>query len=139
MFRSVIEELVSKCRFMSVSLYRMCDCVYVMFLFVLFMGAVGAEEDTVLCEMLGSPESPLLSKGGDITIGGAFSIHSQISKTPLSFTDNPERLLCSRYCLLSRLLVSKQTKSLLTCENCSYSFQDKSQRISLCPNNDFCH
>ncbi|XP_076591348.1 extracellular calcium-sensing receptor-like [Chaetodon auriga] len=74
----------------------MCDCVYVMLLFVLFMGAFGADEDTVLCEMLGSPESPLLSKEGDITIGGAFSIHSQISKTPLSFTDTPERLKCSR-------------------------------------------
>ncbi|XP_044059164.1 extracellular calcium-sensing receptor-like isoform X2 [Siniperca chuatsi] len=54
------------------------------------------EEDTMLCEMLGSPEYPLLSMEGDITIGGAFSIHSQISKPPLSFTDSPEPLMCSR-------------------------------------------
>lgn len=79
----------------------MCDCLYVMLLFVLFMGAVGAEEGTALCEMLGSPEFPLLSKEGDISIGGAFSIHSQLSKPPLSFTDTPEPLICSRYCLLS--------------------------------------
>uniref|UniRef100_A0A3B4VQN4 Olfactory receptor C family, j1 n=1 Tax=Seriola dumerili TaxID=41447 RepID=A0A3B4VQN4_SERDU len=46
--------------------------------------------------MLGSPEFPLLSKGGDFTIGGAFSIHSQITKPPLSFTDTPEPLICSR-------------------------------------------
>uniref|UniRef100_A0A3B4FLF6 Olfactory receptor C family, h1 n=1 Tax=Pundamilia nyererei TaxID=303518 RepID=A0A3B4FLF6_9CICH len=46
----------------------------------LFMGVCRAEENTVLCEMLGSPEVPLLTKKGDITIGGAFSIHSQISK-----------------------------------------------------------
>ncbi|XP_056230607.1 extracellular calcium-sensing receptor-like [Seriola aureovittata] len=46
--------------------------------------------------MLGSPEFPVLSKGGDFTIGGAFSIHSQITKPPLSFTDTPEPLICSR-------------------------------------------
>uniref|UniRef100_A0AAQ5ZRW0 G-protein coupled receptors family 3 profile domain-containing protein n=1 Tax=Amphiprion ocellaris TaxID=80972 RepID=A0AAQ5ZRW0_AMPOC len=54
------------------------------------------QEDSPLCEMLGRPEFPLLSKKGDITIGGAFSIHSQISKPSLSFTDNPEPLTCSR-------------------------------------------
>ncbi|XP_035535773.1 extracellular calcium-sensing receptor-like [Morone saxatilis] len=74
----------------------MCGCIYVMLLFLLFMGAFGAEEDTALCEMLGSSEFPLLSKEGDISIGGAFSIHSQISKPPLSFTDTPEHLICSR-------------------------------------------
>uniref|UniRef100_A0A671U7F7 Olfactory receptor C family, h1 n=1 Tax=Sparus aurata TaxID=8175 RepID=A0A671U7F7_SPAAU len=46
--------------------------------------------------MLGSPDFPLLSKEGDITIGGAFSIHSQISKPPLSFIDTPDRLKCTR-------------------------------------------
>ncbi|XP_045929705.1 extracellular calcium-sensing receptor-like [Micropterus dolomieu] len=74
----------------------MCDCVYVMLLFVLFIGAFGAEEDSALCEMLGSPKFPLLSLEGDITIGGTFSIHSQLSKPLLSFTDTPEPLICSR-------------------------------------------
>ncbi|XP_037317044.2 extracellular calcium-sensing receptor-like [Pungitius pungitius] len=46
--------------------------------------------------MLGSPEFPLLSKEGDITVGGAFSIHSQVSKPLLSFTNDPESLTCSR-------------------------------------------
>uniref|UniRef100_A0A3B5B8C1 Extracellular calcium-sensing receptor-like n=1 Tax=Stegastes partitus TaxID=144197 RepID=A0A3B5B8C1_9TELE len=45
--------------------------------------------------MWGRPEFPLLSKQGDITIGGVFSIHSQISQPSLSFTDNPEPLICS--------------------------------------------
>ncbi|XP_067364257.1 extracellular calcium-sensing receptor-like [Channa argus] len=81
---------------MCVSLERISDCVYVMLLFVLFMGAIGAEEDPALCKMLGSPEFPLLSKEGDIIIGGVFSIHSQISKPPLSFTDTPEPIKCSR-------------------------------------------
>ncbi|XP_042342899.1 extracellular calcium-sensing receptor-like [Plectropomus leopardus] len=74
----------------------MSACVYVMLLFVFFVGVYGAEEDTVLCEMLGSPEFPLLSREGDITIGGAFSIHSKISQPPLSFTDTPEPIKCSR-------------------------------------------
>uniref|UniRef100_A0A672Z047 Extracellular calcium-sensing receptor-like n=1 Tax=Sphaeramia orbicularis TaxID=375764 RepID=A0A672Z047_9TELE len=54
------------------------------------------EEDDALCKMLGMPEFPLLSKDGDIIIGGAFSIHSQISKPSLSFTDIPEPLTCTR-------------------------------------------
>ncbi|XP_041654154.1 extracellular calcium-sensing receptor-like [Cheilinus undulatus] len=56
----------------------------------------GAKEDPMLCKMLRSPEFPLLSKEGDITIGGAFSIHSQISEPSLSFTGTPEPLTCSR-------------------------------------------
>ncbi|XP_060902736.1 extracellular calcium-sensing receptor-like [Labrus mixtus] len=67
-----------------------------MFLFLLFVGTFGAEEDITHCKMLGSPEFPLLSRKGDITIGGAFSIHSQISKPSLFFTETPERLTCSR-------------------------------------------
>uniref|UniRef100_A0A3Q1IME3 G-protein coupled receptors family 3 profile domain-containing protein n=1 Tax=Anabas testudineus TaxID=64144 RepID=A0A3Q1IME3_ANATE len=49
----------------------MSDCVHAMILLVLFMGTIGAEEETTLCEMLGNPEFPLLSKDGDITIGGS--------------------------------------------------------------------
>ncbi|CAG6001827.1 unnamed protein product, partial [Menidia menidia] len=56
----------------------------------------GTEDDTSVCEMLGSPEFPLLSKKGHVTIGGAFSIHSQISKPSLSLNDTPEPLICSR-------------------------------------------
>uniref|UniRef100_A0A8C4ZNA9 Olfactory receptor C family, h1 n=1 Tax=Gadus morhua TaxID=8049 RepID=A0A8C4ZNA9_GADMO len=46
--------------------------------------------------MLRSPEHCLLSKEGDVTIGGVFSIHSQISSPLLSFTDTPNSLTCSR-------------------------------------------
>ncbi|XP_069004362.1 extracellular calcium-sensing receptor-like [Embiotoca jacksoni] len=74
----------------------MGGCIWVMLLLVLVMGAFTAEEDTALCEMLGSTEFPLLSEKGDITIGGAFSIHSQISKPSLSLTDTPQPLKCSR-------------------------------------------
>uniref|UniRef100_A0A8C9Z7T5 Olfactory receptor C family, h1 n=1 Tax=Sander lucioperca TaxID=283035 RepID=A0A8C9Z7T5_SANLU len=65
-------------------------------MYILVLLPFGAEEDTALCEILGSPEFPLLSKEGDITIGGVFSINSQISSPPLTFTDAPEPLKCSR-------------------------------------------
>uniref|UniRef100_A0AAV2J3L0 G-protein coupled receptors family 3 profile domain-containing protein n=1 Tax=Knipowitschia caucasica TaxID=637954 RepID=A0AAV2J3L0_KNICA len=48
------------------------------------------------CESIDSPELPLLSKPGDIIIGGAFSIHSQVSQLPLLFTEKPAHLPCSR-------------------------------------------
>ncbi|XP_033833107.1 extracellular calcium-sensing receptor-like [Periophthalmus magnuspinnatus] len=44
---------------------------------------------------MGSPELPLLSKPGDVIIGGAFSIHSQVSQHPLLFTDKPTDMECS--------------------------------------------
>ena len=59
--------------------------------------AIEAQSKAPLCTILGSPESPLLSKEGDVTIGGAFSIHSKITQPQLSFTDTPSRLTCSRY------------------------------------------
>uniref|UniRef100_A0A3P9J4Q3 Olfactory receptor C family, h1 n=1 Tax=Oryzias latipes TaxID=8090 RepID=A0A3P9J4Q3_ORYLA len=42
--------------------------------------ALIAEDETALCELLGSPVLPLLSKKGDITIGGAFSVYTQTPK-----------------------------------------------------------
>lgn len=66
-----------------------------MLLFALFHGAFGVE-DNLKCEMLGRPEFPLLSQEGDITIGGAFTLHSQMSKPSLSFEETPEDLTCSR-------------------------------------------
>ncbi|XP_027017452.2 extracellular calcium-sensing receptor [Tachysurus fulvidraco] len=47
------------------------------------------------CQMIGNPEYPQLSKDGDVIIGGAFSIHSKITLQPLSFTEKPQRLICT--------------------------------------------
>lgn len=55
-----------------------------------------AEEEAPFCQILGDPEFPLLSKEGDVMIGGAFSIHSKITQPPLSSTEKPTRLTCSR-------------------------------------------
>ncbi|XP_025754157.1 extracellular calcium-sensing receptor-like [Oreochromis niloticus] len=53
------------------------------------------EEEASLCQILGSPEFPMLSKEGDVIIGGAFSIHSKITQPSLVFTEKPKRLRCS--------------------------------------------
>lgn len=73
----------------------MSDCIRVTFLFVLFHKAFGAE-DSLSCEMIGKPEFPMLSQKGDIIIGGAFTLHNQMSKPSLSFEVVPEDLTCSR-------------------------------------------
>uniref|UniRef100_A0A087XQW4 Olfactory receptor C family, j1 n=1 Tax=Poecilia formosa TaxID=48698 RepID=A0A087XQW4_POEFO len=68
-------------------------CIILMFVVI----TVGfAQDETTFCEMLGSRELPLMSKEGDVVIGGAFSLHSQISKLLLSWTESPEPLMCSR-------------------------------------------
>lgn len=66
-------------------------------IFIGLLFAFGAgEEEAPFCQILGSPEFPLLSKKGDVMIGGAFSIHSKIEQPALSFTEKPTRLTCSR-------------------------------------------
>lgn len=66
---------------------------------LVFMGLLAfqtAEEEVSVCQILESPEFPLLSKEGDVMIGGAFSIHSKITQPSLVFTEKPKPLRCSR-------------------------------------------
>ncbi|MEQ2158867.1 hypothetical protein GOODEAATRI_016621, partial [Goodea atripinnis] len=73
----------------------MVYCICVISLLLVFLGFLTAENDTT-CEMFGSPDMPLLTKDGDITIGGAFSIYSQISIPTLSKYETPQPFRCSR-------------------------------------------
>ncbi|XP_066540271.1 extracellular calcium-sensing receptor-like [Hoplias malabaricus] len=50
-----------------------------------------------LCHLMESPEYPLFSKKGDVTIGGAFSIHSGVTLPSMTFTEKPKSLTCSRF------------------------------------------
>ncbi|KAG7497621.1 extracellular calcium-sensing receptor-like [Solea senegalensis] len=72
----------------------MSPVITVFFAELLFVLAA-AEDEPASCQILGSPEFPLLSKEGDVMIGGIFSIHSKITQPPLSFTAKPTRLTCS--------------------------------------------
>ncbi|KAI2653696.1 Extracellular calcium-sensing receptor [Labeo rohita] len=47
------------------------------------------------CQTMGDPKYPLLSKDGDITIGGVFAIHRKESLPSFEFTQKPQHLLCS--------------------------------------------
>ncbi|XP_035010532.2 extracellular calcium-sensing receptor-like [Hippoglossus stenolepis] len=65
---------------------------------VVFVGLLFAfaatEEEAPVCQILGSPEIPLLSKEGDVTIGEPFPSTANL-QPPLSFTVKPTRLTCS--------------------------------------------
>ncbi|XP_039614768.1 extracellular calcium-sensing receptor-like [Polypterus senegalus] len=46
------------------------------------------------CQLLGRPDFPLLSKEGDIIIGGIFSFHSSVIEVNTTFNSVPESLKC---------------------------------------------
>ncbi|XP_026889031.2 extracellular calcium-sensing receptor-like [Electrophorus electricus] len=67
-----------------------------MFLYtLLFLWVFKAKGEKVNCQMIGSPEYPVLYKDGNVIIGGAFSIHTKITLQTPSFTEKPQRLTCT--------------------------------------------
>ncbi|XP_036441535.1 extracellular calcium-sensing receptor-like [Colossoma macropomum] len=67
-----------------------------MFLYAFLLLCVfKAKGEKAKCQMIGSLEYPVLSKDGDVIIGGAFSIHSNITLQTLSFTEKPQGLTCT--------------------------------------------
>ncbi|XP_036441548.1 extracellular calcium-sensing receptor-like [Colossoma macropomum] len=64
---------------------------------ILFSLGLSAKGQKPLCHVIESPENPLLSKDGDMIIGGAFSIHSGVTMPSMSFTEKPKSLICSRF------------------------------------------
>ncbi|XP_052008552.1 extracellular calcium-sensing receptor-like [Xyrauchen texanus] len=47
------------------------------------------------CQMMGEPKYPLLSKDGDVTIGGIFAVHSKETLPSFDFKQKPQLLSCS--------------------------------------------
>ncbi|PWA24307.1 hypothetical protein CCH79_00020169, partial [Gambusia affinis] len=74
---------------------KMSPGATVLTLIGLIEACVTVGEPASLCQIRGSPEFPVLSKEGDVMIGGAFSIHSKITQPSLSFTERPTAYKCS--------------------------------------------
>nr|XP_055030551.1 extracellular calcium-sensing receptor-like [Misgurnus anguillicaudatus] len=51
--------------------------------------------ESTLCQLLGDPKYPLLSKDGDITIGGVFAINRKETLPSFEFIQKPQLLSCS--------------------------------------------
>ncbi|XP_009291957.1 extracellular calcium-sensing receptor-like [Danio rerio] len=62
---------------------------------VLSLYHLNTKAENTLCQMIGNPKYPLLSKDGDITIGALFVIHSEVSLPSFAFTQKPNLLSCS--------------------------------------------
>ncbi|XP_052007892.1 extracellular calcium-sensing receptor-like [Xyrauchen texanus] len=54
-----------------------------------------AKAEKTLCRTMGEPKYPLLSKDGDLTIGGIFAIHSKETLPSFEFTQKPQLLSCT--------------------------------------------
>ncbi|XP_073674313.1 extracellular calcium-sensing receptor-like [Garra rufa] len=50
--------------------------------------------ENTLCRMMGEPKYPLLSKDGDVTIGGFFPVHSKETLPSFEFKQKPQSLSC---------------------------------------------
>ncbi|KAI7802894.1 extracellular calcium-sensing receptor-like [Triplophysa rosa] len=64
---------------------------YTFLLFIHF----NANAENTLCQMMGDTKYPLLSKDGDITIGGVFAINKREMLPSFEFTKRPQLLSCS--------------------------------------------
>ncbi|XP_052008566.1 extracellular calcium-sensing receptor-like [Xyrauchen texanus] len=69
----------------------MLFCLYTLLLFHF----LHAKEEKTLCRMMGDPKYLLLSKDGDITIGGIFAVHSKETLPSFEFTHKPQLLSCT--------------------------------------------
>ncbi|XP_051580769.1 extracellular calcium-sensing receptor-like [Myxocyprinus asiaticus] len=69
----------------------MLFCLYTLLLFHF----LHAKAEKTLCRMMGDPKYLLLSKDGDVTIGGIFAVHSKKTIPSFEFTHKPQLLSCS--------------------------------------------
>ncbi|XP_065134754.2 extracellular calcium-sensing receptor-like [Paramisgurnus dabryanus] len=65
------------------------------FLYTLLFHHLHLKVENTLCRMMGDPKYPLLSKNGDIIIGGLFAIHSRETLPSFEFKQKPQLLSCS--------------------------------------------
>ncbi|XP_073694210.1 extracellular calcium-sensing receptor-like [Garra rufa] len=56
---------------------------------------LNTKAENTICQMMGDPMYPLLSKDGDIIIGALFVIHTAVSLSSFGFTQKPQHISCS--------------------------------------------
>ncbi|XP_026142611.1 extracellular calcium-sensing receptor-like [Carassius auratus] len=66
-----------------------------LFLYALLFHQLHIKAENTPCYKMGDPKYPLLSKDGDVTIGGIFAIHRKETLPSFEFTQKPQYLLCS--------------------------------------------
>uniref|UniRef100_A0A673M5E7 Extracellular calcium-sensing receptor-like n=1 Tax=Sinocyclocheilus rhinocerous TaxID=307959 RepID=A0A673M5E7_9TELE len=66
-----------------------------LFLYTLLLFHYLQTKVNTLCRMMGDPKHPLLSKDGEVTIGGIFAVHSKLTLSSFEFTEKPQPLSCS--------------------------------------------
>ncbi len=64
---------------------------------LLFFHKSYAKAEDSPCQKMGDPKHALLSKDGDVTIGGLFSIRSIEILPSFDFIQKPQLLSCSRF------------------------------------------
>ncbi|XP_016373350.1 extracellular calcium-sensing receptor-like [Sinocyclocheilus rhinocerous] len=68
----------------------------ILFLYALLLfHQLHTKAENTPCQKMGDPKYPLLSKDGDVTIGGIFAIHRKETLPSFEFTQKPQHLLCS--------------------------------------------
>ncbi|XP_073707013.1 extracellular calcium-sensing receptor-like [Garra rufa] len=65
------------------------------FLYTLLIFQLHTKAEKPLCQMMGDPKYPLLSKDGDVNIGALFSVHSIEILPSFKYTKKPQLLSCS--------------------------------------------
>uniref|UniRef100_A0A8C1SBD1 G-protein coupled receptors family 3 profile domain-containing protein n=1 Tax=Cyprinus carpio TaxID=7962 RepID=A0A8C1SBD1_CYPCA len=74
-----------------------------LFLYTLLLFHYLQTKVNTLCRMMADPKHPLLSKDGDVTIGGIFAVHSKLALSSFEFREKPQPLSCSRFVKLKTL------------------------------------
>ncbi|XP_058607315.1 extracellular calcium-sensing receptor-like [Onychostoma macrolepis] len=85
---------------------------------------INTKAENTICQMMGDPKYPLLSKDGDIIIGALFVIHTEVSLPSFEFTQKPQHVLCS----------SVNIKDLRLAQTMIFAIEEINKSKSLLPN-----
>ncbi|XP_073785873.1 extracellular calcium-sensing receptor-like isoform X1 [Danio rerio] len=94
------------------------------FLYTVLIFIFYTKAENPLCQMMGNPKFPLLSKDGDVNIGAIFSVHSTEILTSFTYTQKPQLLSCSSVSLRDFRMVQTMI----------YAIEEINRSLGLLPN-----